>query len=115
MRKKRKPVTLNGFFKKVEREAKATYNKATGFLGVEFPRKPSQDILTGLKTRGFRWKPRAKRWSAKWSVHREDFAKSLAGDIRKIDITPNWAKKAEYASLQARKHGAISTERFDRT
>ena len=115
MKKKRKLVTLNGFLSKVEREAKATYNKATGWLNVEFPRKPSQDILTELKTRGFRWKPRAKRWSAKWSVHREDFAKSLAGDIGKINIIPNWEKKAEYAALQARKHGGISKERFDRT
>ena len=119
MRKKRrkatKTPTLMSFLSRVDKEIKARYNKATGWLSVEFPAKPSQDVLSGLKLRGFRWKPRAKRWSGKWTIEREDYAKKLAGLVKKIDIKPDWAKKAGYAKTQFLKHQKESNARFDRT
>lgn len=102
-------LTLDRFFKKSL--AKAAYNIATGYLSVEFPDKPSVEVRSALKQRGFRYKPRGKRWSAKWSVHREDHLKKLASNIAKINIEPNWQRKAEYAQFQATKHQKISQER----
>jgi len=80
---------------------------------VEFPAKPSQDILTSLKSRGFRWKPRAKRWSAKWTPGREDLAKKFAGKIGRINIKPNWQMKAEFAKSQSLKHSKESDRRYE--
>lgn len=119
MRKKKRngSGTLDSFFSRIDKQIdsniKATYNKATGWLGVSFPSKPSTDILTGLKMHGFRWKPRAKRWSGKWTATREEHLKGLAGKIEKIDIQPNYRRKAEWASEQASKHLVESNARYD--
>ena len=93
----------------------ATYNKATGWMALGFPGKPSAEVLAEIKSFGFRWRPRRKQWVAKWTVEREDLGKKFAGKIETVDITPNWQRKAEYAAEQANKHMTESNERFDRT
>ena len=95
--------------------SKAIYNKATGYLSVEFDRKPDREVLNRLKSRGFRYRPRSKTWGAKWSLYREELAKEIAGSIDKIDIEINYARKAEIARERAEKHAEKSSDYYDRT
>lgn len=97
----------------MEKEARATYNKATGWMRLTFSSIPSLDTRTHMKQIGFRYKPRGKAWSAKWTVERETFAKGLAGGIGIVDIKPNWMQKASYASQMAQKHKQESQQRYD--
>jgi len=110
---KKRTSTLDSFFKQAKKEAKATYNKATGWLSVEFPAKPSRDILTGLKSLGFGYKPRSKRWSGKWTFEREQHLKKLAGSIKPIFKEVDFKRKAEWAESQALKHQKESAQRYD--
>jgi len=96
-------------------KAVATFNKATGWLALGFPQKPSAEVLGEIKSLGFGWRPRRKQWVGKWTVEREDLAKKFAGKIQTVDIKPDWAKKAEYAKGLAEKHAKESEERFNRT
>jgi hypothetical protein len=88
----------------------ASYNKATGWLGITFPAKPGEEILTGLKSRGFRYESYSKRWRGSYSLEREDYLKELAGIIEQVDIAPNYGAKAEFAGNQADKHFEKSEE-----
>ena len=101
--------------KPTERKASgvASYNKATGWMRVVFDEKPSREVLDGLKREGFRYKPRSRAWSAKWTPERENHARKLVNDWQVVDIKPNWQKKAEVAEAQALKHHKESDERYD--
>ena len=104
------PVGRGRSFPSLPPEAVATYNKATGWLNVTFPSKPSDDTLQGLRSLGFRYQPSSKRWSAAYRPDREDHLKGLAGKVEEVNIAPNWAAKAEHASEQAAKHYEKSQE-----
>lgn len=93
---------------------RATYNKATGWLSVTFPAKPSKETLTGLKSRGFRYEPYSKRWRGSYNLDREDCLKELAGTIEQVEIAPNYEAKAKFAANQAEKHLANSNEFHER-
>lgn len=92
----------------------ATYNKATGWMAISFSGIPDPEIRAEMKKNGFRYNPVRKQWVAKWYPFREDLAKKIAGGIEQVDITPNWAAKAEHAQDMASKHEAKSQELFDR-
>jgi len=87
-----------------EREMKAIYNRATDWLSITFKQKPSREILTGLKSHGFRWKPYRKSWIAKWSTDREKKLKQLVGSIDVINRSVDYTKKAEIMQMRAGKH-----------
>jgi len=91
-----------------------SYNKATGWMRISFPEKPPEYVRSGMKSQGFRYQPRSKTWSAKWNPERQDFAEALVGKMQKVDIKPNWAKKAENAAVLAQKHEGQSNEAYDR-
>ena len=91
----------------------ATHNKATGWLSILFPCKPSFEILQGLKAQGFRYEPYSRRWRASYTTSREDHLKTLAGKIEEINITPNYAAKAEHAEDMAAKHEEKSDRLYE--
>lgn len=91
-----------------------SYNKATGWTQISFPDKPPKEVREEMKSHGFRYRPRSKTWAAKWTTEREDFATGLVGEMTTVNIKPNWARKAENASEQARKHGERSDESYDK-
>ena len=82
-------------------------------MRLTFGNIPSLETRTSMKQMGFRYKPRGKAWSAKWTVEREKFAKGLAGGIGIVDIKPNWMQKATYAGQMAQKHEQESKERHE--
>ena len=82
-------------------------------MRLTFGNIPSLETRTSMKQMGFRYKPRGKAWSAKWTVEREKFAKGLAGEIGMVDIKPNWMQKATYAGQMAQKHEQESKERHE--
>jgi len=92
----------------------ATYNKATGWMRISFPEKPSEEVRSGMKSQGFRYRPRSKTWAAKWTPERQEHAEGLVGKMTEVNIKPNWAKKAERAAGLAQKHDARSDEAYDR-
>lgn len=103
---------------KPEKTAKATgivssYNKATGWMAIDFPSKPDADVRADVKSQGFRWRWGRKQWVAKWTPEREKFARGL-GDYETVDIKPNWARKAENAANLAVKHENQSNAAYDR-
>lgn len=91
----------------------ATYNKATGWLSILFPCKPSFEVLQGLKAQGFRYEPYSRRWRASYTTQREDRLKTLAGKIEEVNITPNYAAKAEHAEDMAAKHEEKSDQLYE--
>ena len=92
-----------------------SYNKATGWMRISFPDKPPKHVRDGMKSQGFRYRPKSKTWAAKWNTEREDYATALVGKMTEVNIKPDWQKKAEIAEAQALKHHKESDERFERT
>ena len=90
-----------------------SYNKATGWMQISFSEKPPKHIREGMKSQGFRYRPKSKTWAAKWSTEREAYATALVGKMSEVSIKPNFQKKAEYAEAQALKHHKQSDERYD--
>jgi len=90
-----------------------SYNTATGWMRVTFDAKPDRATLDGLKARGFRYQPRSRAWSAKWTPEREDHAKTLVKDWEEVDIKPDWARKAEHAAELSAKHLKEADRRHD--
>jgi hypothetical protein len=88
----------------------ATYNKATGWMAISFSSIPAPELRAEMKSNGFRYNPVRKQWVAKWYPYREELAKKYAGSIEQVDITPNWATKAEAAASQAVKHEELANE-----
>jgi len=92
-------------------EATATYNKATGWLAIDFPSKPNEEVRSELKREGYRWRPRRKQWIAKWTTSREDLAKKMAGKVETVDIERDYSRIAERARELEQKHQVESDRR----
>jgi hypothetical protein len=93
----------------------ATYNKATGWMAISFSSIPAPELRQEMKANGFRYNPVRKQWVAKWYPYREELAKKYAGGIEQVDITPNWAAKAEHAAELASKHEAKGDEHWQKS
>jgi hypothetical protein len=53
-------------------------NHALGGIEIKFPDKPSESVLTQLRSNGFRWHSLKKHWYAKYTAEREKLLTSLA-------------------------------------
>lgn len=56
---------------------KVTLNPDKNGVEVRFPNKPAPEVISSLKSHGFRWSPTGKLWYAKQTAERIAFAQSL--------------------------------------
>ena len=93
---------------------KAVYNADTGWISVKFDRKPSREVLESLRKAGFRWRPRSKVWTAKWSFEREKVAENIAGKVEVIEREIDYERKAEYYRKKGEKLMRDAKEYLDK-
>lgn len=70
-------------------------NEALGGVEVRFPAKPALEIISRLKSKGFRWSMRSKCWYKRQSPDAIAFANSLAGDTTPHQEAPKVEEQAE--------------------
>lgn len=68
---------------------KITMNNEKNGIEIRFDTRPSEEILSGLKSNGFRWSGKQKMWYAVRSEAREAFANSIGGEVIPSDSKNN--------------------------
>ena len=63
-----------------------TYNEDHDGIELSFPEKPDSEVLSQIRSHGFRWHRRGKYWYARNSPTRKAFAESLSGQEISSDI-----------------------------